>query len=419
MKRFFTFTLLVTLLATASFGALANEPTTIRVWFADTAEPLMRAVNEELLPAFHQAHPDIRIEVDFIGWAELSPKLLTSFAGGVAPDLFMHGQAATAGFASSGSLEPLDAYIAQSEDIQIDFGASLDSGLYQGERYMMPVYGSGNLLVYRADFYEEVGLDPDSAPSNWDELREYSSKLAKKAGNRFLREGISLGTSGTSVQQTWSTFLWQNGGDLFSADGQRPVFNDAAGLEALEFYVGLMDNEISSPREAQALGNLPPLAAGTIAQQFTNVETVKDIENYAPDVYPQVRVASPLRQVESAAWYSFAGFFMSRHSENKDDAWTVLEFLTSPTSLEAITGALNGLPPRASLASAPHVAEDANVRAFVEGLSAARFNPNIPVWVNARDQLSRQLERAIFGRATPAQALETAEREILLLLQDQ
>ena len=419
MKRLVATVLIAAMALVSSVVASANQAVTVRVWFAGTSEPMMRVVNEQLLPAFHEAHPGIRVEVDYIPWGELSPKLLTSFAGNIAPDLFMHGQAATAGFASAGVLEPLDEYLAESPEMLEDFGASLDAGLYEGRRYMLPVYGSGSLLAYRTDFYAEAGLDPNAPPTTWEELRETALKLARKRGNRFEREGISIGISGTAAQQDWSPFLWQNGGDLFSEDGRQVLFDSQAGIEALEFYVSLFDEAIADTREAQALGNLPALAAGTVAQEFTNPENLKAIATYGPEVYPNIRVGQPLSRVQPAAWYSFAGFFMSKQSANKDAAWQVLQFFTSPEALELLTYSLSGLPPRASLAGVQHVAEDPNVVAFMQGLSAARFNPNVPVWVNARDALARQIERAVRGLVSPADALRAAANEVRQLLADQ
>ena len=107
----------------------AFAETTVRIWFADTAEPVMRVVRESIVPEFEKANPDIKLKVEFIPWGELSPKLLTAFAGGVAPDVFMHGQAATAGFAAASQIEPLDEYIAQWSAAN-DFGPTLNSGEY-------------------------------------------------------------------------------------------------------------------------------------------------------------------------------------------------------------------------------------------------------------------------------------------------
>ena len=174
----------------------------------------------------------------------------------------MHGQAATAGFAAASQIEPLDDYIAQWSAAN-DFGPTLNSGEYMGKKYLVPLYGSANLLIYRTDFYEEAGLDPKLPPTNWEELASAGQKLAIKKGDRLVREGIDLASSGTNAQQTWTTFLWQNGGSLFSDDYAKAAFNDAK-VETLEFYTGLMDGNIADHQQAEAVGSLPPVA-GTVA----------------------------------------------------------------------------------------------------------------------------------------------------------
>lgn len=393
----------------------AFAETTVRIWFADTAEPVMRVVRESIVPEFEKANPDIKLKVEFIPWGELSPKLLTAFAGGVAPDVFMHGQAATAGFAAASQIEPLDEYIAQWSAAN-DFGPTLNSGEYMGKKYLVPLYGSANLLIYRTDFYEEAGLDPNLPPTNWEELASAGQKLAIKKGDRLVREGIDLASSGTNAQQTWTTFLWQNGGSLFGDDYAKAAFNDAKGVETLEFYTGLMDGNIADHQQAEAVGSLPPLAAGTVAMQFAGTEILGNFKTYAPDKYPFVKVGVPLEQQEKAAWYSFAGLFLSRQSTNKDAAWKAIEHLTCKASLEQIIQAVGGLPPRVSMQNASFIQEDGNLVMFLKGMEAARFNPNIPQWTKVRDILARHIERAAFGVSTPKEALSEAAAEVNRIL---
>lgn len=406
---------LMTLMVVAAGASLAAERT-VRVWFAGTPEPFMRAVNDVLKPAFETKHPGVRLQVDFIPWGELSPKLATAFAGGVAPDLFMHGQAATASFAAAGQVAPLDDWFASFSGAA-DFGATLNAGSYLRKRYMLPVFGSGQLLVYRADFFREAGLDPQAPPSTWDELMAAARKLARHEGARLIREGIDLPVRGISAQQVWSPFLWQNGGELLSSDGTAAAFNTPAGAEALRFYVSLAtDAAIGTVDEAQPVGNLPPLAAGTVAMSFLPLEVINDIANYAPDVYPHIRVAAPLRRQTQAAWFSFAGMFVSRQSKEPELAREFLAFLAGEEPLEAIVSALGGLPPRQSLSRASFVTKNPAAVAFIQGMAHARFNPNHPQWVKTRDILVRYIEQAAFGRLAPDQALAQAEREVNRIL---
>ena len=93
---------ILTLIICLALGFTAIGKTKVTIWFAGTTEALMEAVDDHLVPAFEKANPDIELAVEYIPWGELSTKLTTAFAGGIGPDIFMHGQAAIAGVGEGG-----------------------------------------------------------------------------------------------------------------------------------------------------------------------------------------------------------------------------------------------------------------------------------------------------------------------------
>ena len=240
MKKLILTVLLCTAVFMGVFGA-----NTVKVWFAGTQKQLMDLVDSKLIPEFEKNNPDIKIKAEFIPWGELSTKLTTSFAGGIGPDIFMHGQAAIAGFADKGIIMPIDSILSKIEDPQ-DFGATLNAGLFKGKKYYIPVFGSGRLLAYRKDFFVQAGLDPQDAPMTWEQLISYSKKLTSVENNRYKCAGFDLPVSGVDLQQVWSGFLYQNGGDLFDNE-MNPVFNSTQGVQALQFYVDLIRKEKVAP----------------------------------------------------------------------------------------------------------------------------------------------------------------------------
>lgn len=410
MKRIMVLALtMVMLLCITSLG-MAKGPT-INLWFAGTESPLMKAMNDEILPAFRKAHPDIDLVVTFVPWGDLSTKLTTSFAAKVPPDVFMHGQAATAGFAFNDSIEPLDRYMATLADAG-DFGPTLDAGAYIGKRYLMPLFGAGRLLIYREDFFREAGLDPDKPPTTWEELRAAAKALTVKQGNRMVREGLDIPFQGIDAQQIYSNFLWQNGGDFVSADGSRAIFNGKEGVEALQFLVDLIYKDgCTTNTIEQPMGNVLPIAVGKVAMQFAVPNDLALIEAYSPDVYKHIRVAPPLKNKQQVVLYSFSGLFMAKDSKNKDAAWEVMKFMTSPDILGRICGSLSMLPPRQSLKSLPFVAKDARIQAYVDGMAYGKGNPNVPAWVKVRDILASCIEKAAFGAMSSKGALDKAAAE--------
>jgi multiple sugar transport system substrate-binding protein len=406
MKKVFLTVLLTFLLVLVGFS---NSKVT--VWFAGTTKELMEVVEKQMIPEFEKNNPGITLSAEFIPWGELSTKLTTGFAGGIGPDIFMHGQAAIAGFAEKGMILSLDDYLSELEDVK-DFASAIDSGLYKGKRYFVPIFGSGRLMAYRKDLFEEAGLDPEHSPDNWQELRNSARETTKRQGKNFQVAGINLPVSGIDLQQVWTSFLIGNGGKLFN-DQFEPIFNSPEGVEALKFYTDLIHvDKVASEYGLNPVGNVLPIAAGRAAISFVNSENMAAIQKYSPEMSENIKLTIPPKKVTRAGFYSFAGFMVSKNTENIDNTIKALAFLTSKDSIVKINKSLGGIPPRQSATEADFVASDPVLKKFVEGVEYSFANPNIPYWVQARDILTKYLERAVRGVMDPEKALDQAAEEI-------
>ncbi|MEX2535056.1 MAG: ABC transporter substrate-binding protein [Trueperaceae bacterium] len=407
----------IAIIAAATAFGVAQEQ--ITVWYAGTFQDHMDLVNDELVPAFESAHPDVDVTVEFIPWGDLTAKLNTAFATGTVPDVFMHGQAATAGLVAANRLAPLDPYL-ESFDTS-DFGPTFEQGSVAGKRYLAPVYGSGRLLIYRTDFWEEAGLDPEQPPATWEELLDVARKLTiRDANGNIERAGLLMGSSGTSIQQPFSAFLWQAGGAWFNDDGTEVVFESPAAVRAVEFLQSLFDEETGVTRLGENFANSPvnPLVTGQVAMMFGAMEMAAGLKTTNPEVFKLLAAAPPTRDVEQATFYSFAGFFISQDSDNKDEAWEYIEFSLSPEWLEAFNRAAGSLPPRSSLANADFLAESPVLKAYSDNIRYAHGNPNVPIWVQARDITAAHLEAAVYGRETAEEAVSAIQAEIEALLEE-
>jgi hypothetical protein len=76
------------MVALAACGGGSGPPATeLRFW----AMGREGEVVQQLLPAFEQAHPGVRVRVQQIPWSAAHEKLLTAFVGGSMPDVFQAG----------------------------------------------------------------------------------------------------------------------------------------------------------------------------------------------------------------------------------------------------------------------------------------------------------------------------------------
>jgi multiple sugar transport system substrate-binding protein len=384
---------------------------TVKIWFAGTTGDLITLVENSMIPEFEKNNPGINVQAEFIPWGDLSTKLTTSFAGNIGPDIFMHGQAAIAGFAVKELILPLDAIIPQLEDAS-DFGGTFDVGLFKGKKYMVPVYGSGRLLAYRKDFFESAGIDPSEAPVTWEQLRAYAKKLTVTERGAIQRAGVALPVSGIDLQQVWTAFLIQNGGELFDNEFN-PRFNGQEGIEALQFYVQMIRNDKVSPDTGVPnVGNVDAIVSGGEAMVYITMENLSDIRKYFPEEYNAITITMPVARVKRATFYSFAGFMVSAKTKNLAETTKVLAYFTSKRATVEINKALGGLPPRQSAADEDFIKNDPVMTVFLQGSKYAFGNPNVPFWVQARDILSKYLERAVKGVLSPKEALDSAAVEI-------
>ena len=121
--------------------------------------------------------------------------------------------------------------------------AFLSASQYKGDTYGLPNRCHIQLLFYRKDIFNELGLQP---PNTWAELVAAGKTIQAKKPEMA---GVAIPYGKTSGQNLmiWYNFLWGNGSDLFDAKMQ-PIFNNAKGLQATQDYVDIiLKHKITPP----------------------------------------------------------------------------------------------------------------------------------------------------------------------------
>lgn len=413
-------------LSACTSGEAATEGTgkSLRVWFPGNLAPEMAWMNEEVVPAFEELH-DIDVQVEFVDWGDLSTRLSTAFAGGTAPDIFGHGNAAAAGYAANDRVLSLDPYLDELGEGEISDLTFLDQGVVDGEHVIMPLRGFGHLLAYRTDLFEEAGLDPEAPPQTWDELRTAAETLTLREGGSITRSGVVLPSDDpTSMTQAFASFLFQAGGSFVDESGETVTWNGQEGRQALEFVADLYNGDepvaTGLGEATSGAGAQHPLATGRAAMAVVDEATLKSIHEQAPDVAETIAVAPPLRNAETAMFGGAGnGLFISADSDVPDEAWEFITFLLEPENAKAYIETVGGIPARASLAEDPDLSAMPYVAPYMEAAAHFRGNPNLEAWTQVRDVLSPQVEAALRGVTAPGDALDAAAAEASgLLAQD-
>jgi multiple sugar transport system substrate-binding protein len=393
---------------------------TLKVWFPGTNKVEMDLVTGPIAQKFEQ-ETGARLEVTFVDWGDLSPKLNAAFAAGTAPDVFGHGPAAVADFVVNDRLEPLDRYVKTLDpaDVQ-DLAAALPGGKVDGVQYLMPLSMLGNLIVYDAAAFKSAGLDPDAPPTTWEGVRQAAEKLTvRDASGKITRSGLLLPSQPIGRQQTFAALLASAGGRQLTDDGRKAAFNSPAGAKALDFYTGLFSGPaavsanlgadyIAAPAAQQ------PLLTHSAAMTMLTPNAANQIRAAAPNLDLRVLNAVPFAGQDKGFTLGGAGpgLVVNADSDKKDLGWAFIKYMLTPETSAKYTQGIGAVPARASAAQTDYVKNNPILKAFVANGPNFLPNPNVAGWVQVRDKLDKRLETALNKVAPAQQALDDAAKDV-------
>lgn len=400
------------------------EGETLTVWFPGTNQTEIDLVTGPIAEAFEE-ETGAKLDVTFIDWGDLSTKLNAAFAAGTAPDVFGHGPAAVADFVVNDRVEPLDDYLAEMDEADLDdLAAALPGGQVDGTQYLMPLSMQGNLIVYDAADFTAAGLDPDAPPTTWEEVLTAAEALTVRDGDTITRSGLLLPSQAIGRQQSFAALLASAGGQQLSDDGTEAEFDSPQGVDALEYFTSLFaaSDAVSANLGADYI-NAPaaqqPVVTDAAAMTMQTPNGANQIVAAAPDLDLRVMDAIPFAGEDEGFTLggSGPGLIINADSELKDLAWTFISYMLSPEVSAEYTEGIGAVPVRASAAETPYVKDNPVLQAFVANAPQFRPNPNVAGWVQVRDTLDKYLEQALNGVLPAADALDQAKVEVDKILE--
>lgn len=153
-------------------------------------------------------------DMDYVDWGwgeQLDQKQMTLLASGQAPDI-VAGETFIPTYASQGILSPLP------QDIVDSVNPSFL--VYDSDKKPVAVSYKSSvfMLFYNKDLMKKAGLDPNSPPKTWDELKQMSDAVTKAGNGKFWGGGIPTFTqAGGALRVT--PFIRMMGTD-FGKDGK-------------------------------------------------------------------------------------------------------------------------------------------------------------------------------------------------------
>lgn len=265
-----------------SIGNIAEntkDSRTITVWVGsgrDQANVIKALIDETFTP-----DTGINVNVQLVDMSTL----LQATLAGQGPDVALQvannngtaGSSATGTTASSNDLpvnyglrsavEDLTQF-SDCEEVMNRFRASaLKQFTYDGALYALPETQTFNMMFYRKDILNELGVE---VPKTWDEMKVVLSILSKNQ--------MTLGMLPTEL--TFTSLLYQNGGMLYNDEGTASALSSDNAISAFkdycEFYTDYKLDRETSLEQRFRTGEAPIIIA--------DYTTYNNLEVSAPDI---------------------------------------------------------------------------------------------------------------------------------------
>ncbi|WP_372351660.1 ABC transporter substrate-binding protein [Streptomyces sp. KL116D] len=350
----------------------------------------------KILKEFRKKHPDVKVNVDYTNYTQLNEKITTALAGGLLPDVLMMGVGWIPPFAAKKVLAELPESLAAKYDYE---DRVLEPSRYQGKLYALPTVMATRLVAYRKDHFAAAGIK--KPPTSLHELRAMAKELTK--GDRMGIDPFSI-----DLRQCWETFLYANGATLFNADGTKPAFTGARGVESLQFFKDLQKDgsaDYTKKTDGDA-GATTNLQLGKASMMMTGSGLWKQLQEQSPDLIEKDLIgAFVLRGRKPAMLTGGTLVCQSARTQHAAAAQALVAHLAAPDNVLAAAAQRETVPGITSLRSSSYVKGNKLVDFSVRNLKDACAEGGTPAWMEIREKIKPTLEPAVVSGKSAAAAI--------------
>ncbi|MBV2363110.1 extracellular solute-binding protein [Streptomonospora nanhaiensis] len=396
----------------------SEAPESLTVWVMGTANDPLKEYFDTVEQRYQETYPDTAVEVEFISWPDAQQSINNALAGGDAPDVLEVGNDQVANWAAQGALMDITSHTEEWAAVGEMDQAAVEYGTYEGAQYGIPWFSGVRTLYYRADWLEDIGMEP---PTTWDELVEVAKAIEDE-------KGVPGFAAPTDFTNGIASFIWSNGGEIATMEGDswEGRLTSPETQEAIEFYAGLTTEEEVSPQSYVGENELVPLADmanGEVGMYIDGGWALTSMEEQAEDPAVLEEIgAAPIPGAEGIA-PAFAGgsaLTVFATTEHPDFAFELLKVMGDQEGGKGYADAAGYFPAYPEMLDDESYQSDPVTAAAAEQMRNTKFFPTTPNW-NAADQDGKILPGAVLDIVRgedPDEVLRAANEELTEVLNE-
>jgi len=397
----------------AASGDSGSDIVTLNALFmkqAGYSEDDVNAMTEN----FMADNPNIKINVTYVAYEELEPKILTSAQSG-SYDVVLGDCIWPAAFAQANLVLDVTDRV-QELDLDDIFQGALDACMYDGHYYGIPWLNDVQYMFYNEAMLREAGIS--TPPATWDELLE-DANLIKEKG--ICEYPIVASWAQAECIITAYTILSGAFGGSFVDSANNPTLDCEGNRQALQFMVDCVNNGLYNPNSIEMIEDdvLNTFCAGSAAFAINWTYMFSSMNDESQSSIAGDAKIAPIPgqgSIFSATVNGGMPLMITAGCAHPEEAWEYMLALSSKEN--QATYCQNALPIWKSLYTEQQVIDTAGA-ALVEA-SGIQFDyifnrPQVPYYSQLSTYMQSELQKAILGNETVDEALSNMQAKALEL----
>jgi multiple sugar transport system substrate-binding protein len=359
---------------------------------------------QAIVDAFHVASPKITVKVTVSDWEPYWDKLQTSIAGGDAPDVFAMDGPLFPDYQTRDVLLDLKPFITRDG---YDLGQLADQAVADfttpDGQFGLPRDLNVVALYYNKKMFDTAGIAYPDASWDWAKLTEVAKQLTLRGANGKTTQW-GFYTESTDMENYWSELVWQNGGDIVSADHKTSLVGSDQAAGGIQFLQDLIWKDKVMPDAAitDALGDA--FEQGQAAMEANGSWLVATHQAAGLDFGIAPLPKGPAGQATSI---NPTGAVIYKGTKSPDAAWEFVKYLASPAAQTKLMELKAALPANKAVLAGPFGASFDGAKVFADAIAYARIKPSFKGYNDWTTALQTELDANVFTepKKTAKQAL--------------
>jgi multiple sugar transport system substrate-binding protein len=360
---------------------------------------------QAIVDAFHATTPKITVKVTVSDWEPYWDKLQTSIAGGDAPDVFAMDGPLFPDYQTRDVLLDLKPYIDRDG---YDLGQLADQAVTDfttpDGQFGLPRDLNVVALYYNKKMFDAAGIPYPDDTWDWAKLTEVAKKLTLKGADGKTKQW-GFYTESTDMENYWSELVWQNGGDIISADHKTSLVASDQAAGGIQFLQDLIWKDKVMPDAAitDALGDA--FEQGQAALESNGSWLVATHLAAGIDFGIAPLPKGPAGQATSI---NPTGAVIYKGTKNPDAAWEFVKYLASPAAQTKLMELRASLPANKEVLAGPYSASFDGAKVLADAITYAHIKPSFKGYDEFATTLQTELDANVFEAAneTVRQAID-------------